>query len=140
MTMGTKQRSILILIGVFILGGLSGYFGRGIHDQIRWKAHRESRHQDDGKSRFVGYFLSVIKPEGNQGEKIEAILEKWDDSMRALQTRFENESQTGFQGMVTELGPLLQAHQLHRLKEALERFGHRRRPKRSKPQADKGCP
>lgn len=125
--MGNKQRSIMILIGVFVLGGLSGYFGRGIYDDIRWKSHRESRRQDDGKSRFVGYFLSVIKPEKPQEREIEAILEKWDGTMKTLQNRFETESQAEFQGMVKDLSPHLQEQQLHRLKEALERFGRHRR-------------
>lgn len=125
--MGTKQRSILLIISVFILGGLSGFFGRGIYDQARWKIHRESRSQYPEKSRFVGFFLSVIKPEPHQKSEILTVLERWDSSMKDLQLRYVNESQTGFRAMVEELSPHLKPQQLQSLKAALERFGRHRR-------------
>ncbi len=130
--MTPKQRSILLLIGIFFLGILSGYFGRGLYDQYRWKVHRESRNQTEGKSRFVGYFLSVIQPEPSQIGSVEAILEKWDLTMKNLKARFESESQVEFEGMVDELNPYLKAKQLQLLKEALERFGPHRLHQRKK--------
>lgn len=131
--MGTKQRSIFILIAVFLLGGLSGYFGHGLYDQYRRDDHRERKNPYGDRSRFVGYFLSVIEPERSQTPEIEAILAKWDGIMDALQTRFKSESATGFQGMFDEMRPHLHAEQSLRLQQALERFAsHRKRTHKGK--------
>jgi len=133
--MGPKYRSIILLLVVFVMGSISGFFLRGIYDHQKIESSRRhmTNNQQRSGSRFVSFFTRVIKPNAQQKTEVNSILGKWDDRMKGLQVRFAQESQSGFQTMVNELSPLLDSKQMHELKEALEKFGpHRRYPRSSK--------
>ncbi len=131
--MSPKLRSIILLVTIFVIGAVTGFFAHGVYDHQRMESYRQRRHEPSGKSRFVGFFIRVINPSADQLDSVTPILEKWDLEMKTLQTRFARESQERFKSMLSELAPLLDEKQMQSLKDALERFGpHRRYPRSGK--------
>ena len=120
--MNTKVKSILILLGTLLIGGVLGGTVVGVISQNR----QEKREKMRGPGGFVRHMERVIGIEDSaQHAAVHPILEAADRRNWELLKIARQEMRASFDTMLVELSPHLRADQLENLKREREQMKKR---------------
>ena len=127
--MNMQMKTVLILIGTFLLGGVLGALLLG---SIR--GEREAAREEIGRPGGGGRYLveRVIQPrDEEQRRAVMQVLRKWRVRHQTVLEETHRRLREGFDSMRVELDPLLDEEQRERLAEEAERL--RRHPPPHRP-------
>ena len=124
--MTTQAKSILILLGTLIIGGVIGGAAVGMISQDR----REKRDEIRGPGGFIRHMERIIDiRDSAQHAAVHPILAKADERNREILKSARHQMKAVFDTMLVELAPLLSAGQM----ESLRREQHNMKKKRKGP-------
>jgi len=132
--MKTKTKSILILIGVLLIGVIIGAVGSSLIRQDIWKDRVARFRSPHG---FSDRLMEMIQPDPQQEKAVKEILLKHHEKMRSRAEESRMMLRTHADSLFIELESVLRPEQLERAKKILKsrpsRFGPREKPSRFGP-------
>lgn len=123
--MNTRAKSIAVLIGTLIIGGVLGGLIVGTISQNR----QERRNQIRNRGGFAQHMERIIEPKDEaQRQALQPILESVDQSNRAILEDAHRQLKIQYDSLLIRLDTILDDQQLERLRKERGRMGRRGPP------------
>jgi hypothetical protein len=116
--MNTRSKSVLILVGVLIIGVIIGALGSTILRRQMWEDRISHFKKPDG---FINRLIEKIEPEPDQEKAIREILSKHHQKMIKISEESRNMIKSHADSLILELKPILSKEQLDKLEKILKR-------------------
>lgn len=123
-----RWKTIFVVLGIFLIGLLSGFF---LHRQIL-EARIDTLRERRSAPGLEQYFREIIQPERGQSDQLEFLLNKYSSQLSELGKTYFQEKMELYDSMQVQITPLLNEEQRHRFNKALKgiqsrHYGHHKR-------------